>query len=189
MVSEPRPRRPADRCRTSRPPADLIETIRAAAHLDGDRLVIDDERAFRDTAIRDLAWTAAFSDDEATTAAAQWLVWEASQELGAPSASIQELYRRAAAARSSGFTVPAINLRAQTFDMARTMFERLRAPTSARSSSRSPAASRPTRSSARSTSRRPCLAGAIAADWRSPCSSRATTTSSTPRSTRPTPRR
>ena len=34
------------------------------------------------TAIRDLAWTAAFSTDEATTAAAQWIVWEASQALG-----------------------------------------------------------------------------------------------------------
>ena len=64
-------------------PADLLETIRPAAHLDGERLVIDDEPAFRQTAIRDLAWTAAFSTDEATTAAAQWLVWEASQALGA----------------------------------------------------------------------------------------------------------
>ena len=73
-------------------PADLLETIRPSAHLDGARLAIDDEATFRDTAIRDLAWTAAFSTDEATTAAAQWLVWEASQALGATSASIQELY-------------------------------------------------------------------------------------------------
>ena len=82
-------------------PADLLETIRPAAHLDGERLVIDDEAAFRSTAIRDLAWTAAFSDDDATTTAAQWLVWEASQELGASSASIQELY----AARGRGIRV------------------------------------------------------------------------------------
>ena len=73
--------------------------------------------------IRDLAWTAAFSDDEATTAAAQWLVWEASQELGARSASIQALYEARARGEVSGFTVPAINLRAQTFDMARTVYE------------------------------------------------------------------
>src|SRR5688500_20212290 len=62
-------------------PQNLIETIRPAAHLDGDRLVIDDERTFRDGTIRDLAWTAAFSTDDPTTEAAQWLVWEASQEL------------------------------------------------------------------------------------------------------------
>ena len=56
-------------------PGDLVAAIRASAHLDGDRLVIDDEGAFRAGAIRDLAWTAAFSTDEATAAAAHWLVW------------------------------------------------------------------------------------------------------------------
>ena len=104
-------------------PADLLAALRGTAHLDGDHLVIDDAAAFRDGAIRDLAWTAAFSTDEATTAAAQWLVWEASQALGARSASIQGLYEARARGEVSGFTVPAINLRAQTFDMARTVYE------------------------------------------------------------------
>ena len=49
-------------------PADLIETIRPAGRLDGDRLAIVDEPAFRDTAIQDLAWTAVFATDEATQA-------------------------------------------------------------------------------------------------------------------------
>src|SRR6185503_20612113 len=93
--------------------ADLLSTIRAAAHLEGDVLVVDDERAFRAGAIRDLAWTAAFSTDDVTTAAAQWIVWEASQALGAHSASIQELYAARGRGEVSGFTVPAINLRAQ----------------------------------------------------------------------------
>ncbi len=104
-------------------PRDLLGAIRASAHLDGDRLVIDDEDAFRAGAIRDLAWTAAFSTDEVTTAAAQWLVWEASQVLGARSASIQGLYDARARGEVHGFTVPAINIRAQTFDMARIVFE------------------------------------------------------------------
>ena len=104
-------------------PTDLLSTLAASAHLDGVRLVIDDEAAFRDKGIRDLAWTAAFSTDEATTLAAQWLIWEASQELGARSASIQALYDARASGEVSGFTVPAINLRAQTFDMARTVYE------------------------------------------------------------------
>ena len=92
-------------------PTDLLATLSGSAHLEGDRLVIDDEAAFRDAGIRDLAWTAAFSDDEATTASAQWLVWEASQALGARSASIQALYDARARGEVSGFTVPAINLR------------------------------------------------------------------------------
>ena len=49
-------------------PADLLTTLRGAAHLDRDLIVIDDDAVFRDTAIRDLAWTAAFSDDEAVIA-------------------------------------------------------------------------------------------------------------------------
>src|SRR6187397_613679 len=104
-------------------PADLLTALAGSAHLEGERIVIDDEAAFRSTAIRDLAWTAAFTTDEATTAAAQWLVWEASQALGARSASIQGLYDARARGEVAGFTVPAINIRAQTFDMARTIFE------------------------------------------------------------------
>ena len=112
------------RCLTSRPrPPTSSRGSPQSAHLDVDRLVIDDEAAFRDAGIRDLAWTAAFSTDEATTAAAQWLVWEASQALGARSASIQGLYEARARGEVHGFTVPAINIRAQTFDMARTVYE------------------------------------------------------------------
>ena len=104
-------------------PTELLAAIAGSVHLDGERLVIDDEGGFREAAIRELAWTAAFSTDDATTAAAQWLVWEASQALGARSASIQALYEARARGEVSGFTVPALNLRTQTFDMARTVYE------------------------------------------------------------------
>ncbi len=39
------------------------------------------------------------------------------------SASIQELYMARSRGEVSGFTVPAMNLRAQTFDMARVIYE------------------------------------------------------------------
>jgi len=87
------------------------------------RFVIDDVARLRADGIRDLAWTAAFADDPATVEAAQWIVWEAAQELGARSASIHDLYMARARGEVSGFTVPAINIRAQTFDMARIAFE------------------------------------------------------------------
>ena len=101
----------------------LVDLLAGVARLDGDRLAIDDAVAFRDRTIRDLAWTSAFSEDEATVEVARWLIWEASQELGARSASIHELYLARGRGEVHGFTVPAINLRAQTFDMARTVFE------------------------------------------------------------------
>jgi fructose/tagatose bisphosphate aldolase len=149
-------------------PADLLTTIGAAAHLDGDRLVIDDERAFRDTVIRDLAWTAAFSTDDATTEATQWIVWEASQALGAPSASIHDLYMARGRGEVSGFTVPAVNIRAQTFDMARTVFD------AAQSADVGAVILEIARSEQTYTYQRPVdyatsvLAGAIAANWRQP---------------------
>src|SRR5205085_8437376 len=64
-----------------------------------------------------------FATDEATVAAAQWLIHEAARELGAHSASIHELYMARSRGNVHGFTVPAINLRVQTFDMARTVYE------------------------------------------------------------------
>jgi fructose/tagatose bisphosphate aldolase len=149
-------------------PADLLARLATCAHLDGERLVVDDETVFRDAGIRDIAWTAAFSMDEATIAAAQWLVWEASQGLGAPSASIQGLYEARARGEVSGFTVPAINLRTQTFDMARTVFE------AAAAADVGAVILELARSEQTYTFQRPIdyatavLAGAVAAGWRGP---------------------
>jgi fructose/tagatose bisphosphate aldolase len=149
-------------------PADLLARIAPSAHLEGERLVIDEEAAFRAAGIRDLAWTAAFSTDEATTAAAQWLVWEASQALGARSASIQGLYDARSRGEVHGFTVPAINIRAQTFDMARTVFE------AAEAADVGAVILELARSEQTYTFQRPIdyatavLAGAIAAGWRHP---------------------
>lgn len=104
-------------------PADLLSHLSGIAHVADDQLMIDDAARFRSEAAADLAWTAAFADDDATAEAARWIVWEASQALGVLSASIQELYMARSRGEVSGFTVPAMNLRAQTFDMARTIYE------------------------------------------------------------------
>jgi fructose/tagatose bisphosphate aldolase len=147
---------------------DLISRLGAAAHVTGDHLVIDDEVAFRGDVIRDLAWTAAFATDEPTIAAAQWLVREAARELGALSASIHELYMARARGEVHGFTVPAINIRAQTFDMARTVYE------TANAAGVGAVILELARSEQTYTFQRPAdyatavLAGAIAAGWRGP---------------------
>ncbi|CAN5265295.1 class II fructose-bisphosphate aldolase [soil metagenome] len=100
---------------------DLLRALAGMASVDADRLSVDDEPAFRRHGIRELAWTAAFSDDADTVSAARWLVWEASQQLGAPSCSIHDLYMARGRGEVSGFTVPAVNLRTQVFDMAAAM--------------------------------------------------------------------
>jgi fructose/tagatose bisphosphate aldolase len=147
---------------------DLLANLAGIAHLDGDRLVIDDEARFRSQGAADLAWTAAFTADEATAEAVRWIVWEASQALGAHSASIQELYMARARGEISGFTVPAVNIRAQTFDMARTFYE-----TAARADVGA-VIFELARSEQTYTFQRPMdyatsiLAGAIAAGWKAP---------------------
>lgn len=97
---------------------ELRSFLDGIAHVDGDRLAIDDEAAFRETGIKDVAWTATFSEDQGIVDAARWIVWEASQELGCPSASIYELYKARSRDDYSGWTQPAINLRTQVLDMA-----------------------------------------------------------------------
>ncbi len=149
-------------------PAALLELLRGTAHVDGERLVIDDERAFRDRGIRDVAWSATFSEDPATVEAARWIVWEAAQELGIRSASIHELYMARGRGEVGGFTVPAMNLRTQVFDMARTVYE------TALRHGVGPLILELARSEQEYTFQRPgeyitsCLAGAIAAGWADP---------------------
>ena len=148
--------------------SELLGRLEGIVRIENGRLVIVAEDRFRDGGIRDLAWTAAFSEDEATVAAAQWLVWEASQELGARSASIHELYMARARGEVHGFTVPAINIRAQTFDMARTVFE------TAAAADCGAVILELARSEQTYTFQRPIdyatsvLAGAIAAGWQAP---------------------
>ena len=147
---------------------DLLSRLSGILHVHDGKLEIADAARLRADGIRDLAWTAAFGEDPATVEAAQWVVWEAAQALGARSASIHELYMARARGEVSGFTVPAINLRAQTFDMARIAFE------TATTYDVSAVILELARSEQTYTFQRPIdyatavLAGAIAAGWRGP---------------------
>jgi fructose-bisphosphate aldolase, class II len=148
--------------------ADLLSRLSGIAHVHEGALEIVDVARLRADGIRDLAWTAAFTEDPATAEAAQWIVWEAAQQLGARSASIHALYAARARGEVGGFTVPAINIRAQTFDMARIAFE------SATTRDVGAVILELARSEQTYTYQRPIdyatavLAGAIAAHWQGP---------------------
>jgi fructose/tagatose bisphosphate aldolase len=148
--------------------AELLRNLEGVVHLEGGELVVDDEARLRGDGIRDLAWTAAFGEDPGAVEAAQWLVWQASQALGARSASIHELYMARGRGEVHGFTVPAINIRTQTFDKARVAFE------TAAAADVGAVILELARSEQTYTFQRPidyataCLAGAIAAGWQGP---------------------
>ena len=112
--------------------ADLIAHLAGIAHLDGDRLVVDDVARFRDRAAATSPGRPRSPRTTPTVEAARWIVWEASQALGARSAASTSLYVARGRGEVHGFTVPAINIRAQTFDMARTFYETAEPGTSAR---------------------------------------------------------
>ena len=103
---------------------ELFDRISAGARLEGDRLIVHQPKRFRSEVIDELVFDAVFNDDEGLRDAARWLIWEASQALGCPSASIHELYM----ARGRGefeptrFTVPAINVRASAYLTAQQAF-------------------------------------------------------------------
>lgn len=108
---------------TAETPAALLDRLRGSSVIAGDRLVVRDEATLR-AAVDDLAMDAAFNPDEGLRDAARWLIWSAAQALGCGAASIHDFYmaRGMGAFSATGFTVPAINVRATTYLTARQAF-------------------------------------------------------------------
>src|SRR5690606_1058267 len=72
--------------------------------------------------IDQLVYSAVFGSDDVKSAA-RWLIWETSQALGCPAASIHEYYMAGGQNKWSNRTTPAINVRGMTYDVARTIFQ------------------------------------------------------------------
>jgi fructose/tagatose bisphosphate aldolase len=109
---------------TSASAPELLAGLEGIARIKGSRLLIDDAPRLRDEAIDQLVEDAVFNADDAVRDAARWLIWSASQALGCGSASIHELYmgRGRGEFPATSFTVPAINVRASAFLVARQAF-------------------------------------------------------------------
>ena len=103
---------------------DLRERLSGVADIGPAGLAVHDEAAIRGPLMDDLAFEAVFNADAAMRDAARWVIWSASQALGCGSASIHELYRARGRGEvpATGFTVPAINVRAAAYLTARQAF-------------------------------------------------------------------
>lgn len=105
-------------------PADLLQALKGSLHVAADgSLTVVNADLLRTSGAAIIAWSAAFSTDEATVKSAQWLARAAAAASAVYSASIAPLYAARAAGAYEGLSVPAINLRSQVFDMARTALE------------------------------------------------------------------
>ena len=139
----------------------------SAVSIHDGHVTVSREAALASPAMDSLARAAVFGDAEERDHA-RWLIWELGQAVSVQPASIHELYMARGRGEVHGFTVPAINLRAQTFDMARTVFE------TAQSADVGAVIFEIARSEQTYTFQRPIdfatsvLAGAIAANWHGP---------------------
>jgi fructose/tagatose bisphosphate aldolase len=100
----------------------------AAAELFGGAVTVQDGRVavVREEALASehmdaLARQAVFGDDREREWA-RWVIWEVGQQVGVRPASIHDLYMARGRGETRGFTVPAINVRAATYDTARAIF-------------------------------------------------------------------
>ena len=89
--------------------------------VDGGRVTVKREAALASPKMDELVRTAVFGDSVAKDDA-RWLIWELGQAVGVRPSSIHELYLARGKGKIHGFTVPAINVRAMTYDTARAIF-------------------------------------------------------------------
>jgi fructose/tagatose bisphosphate aldolase len=105
---------------------EMIDAIRPAATVLSDRVSVTNAAALSGDLIDGLAWTAAFGGDAELRGTARWIVRSLAASAGIRLASIHDLYLAMGRSEASGFTVPAINIRAMTYDSARAVIRSAR---------------------------------------------------------------
>lgn len=105
---------------------EMLGEFKGVFTLEGENLRIDDENRFRNEGTGKLIWNAVFNENEVMRDTARWIIWEGSILMGCPSSSINDLYMLRVNDEWKDMTVPAINIRGLTFDVARQIFKVLK---------------------------------------------------------------
>jgi fructose/tagatose bisphosphate aldolase len=102
-----------------------VETLSAlfgdAVSVSDGRLTVSRPEALASSGMDALARAAVFGDPEEREYA-RWMIWELGQAVGVQPASINDLYLARGRGEVHGFTVPAINVRGDAYDTARSIF-------------------------------------------------------------------
>jgi len=101
---------------------DLITKLGNTIDIKENGIGVKDKNDLKNSAIDELVRTAVFADAE-TKKLASYLIWESGIDLGIISASIHDLYMAAGRGEYANRTVPAINIRGLTYDVARAIFK------------------------------------------------------------------
>ena len=102
---------------------DLINRDRAVYEIaDGGGIVLKSPQKFIAQTLDLLVWNAVFGVNDEVRNTARWIIRRAGLELGVIPSSIQGLYEARGRKEVGGFTVPAINVRGLSYDVARAVF-------------------------------------------------------------------
>jgi fructose/tagatose bisphosphate aldolase len=100
----------------------LLERLEGTVSVEAGVVRVIDQGWLRGKPIDDIIQAAVFGPPQ-EQAVARWLVWQLGQALGVLPSSIHQLYiARGRGETPNDFSVPAMNLRAMTYDMARAVF-------------------------------------------------------------------
>lgn len=100
----------------------LKKGLDGVLEISGNDVRILDDGKLWSSAIDDLIFSAVFSSQPEIRETARWLIRRSGAALGIYSTSIQPLYEAMGRKEVSGFTVPAINIRTMTYDVAQAVF-------------------------------------------------------------------
>ncbi|MBI5198766.1 MAG: class II fructose-bisphosphate aldolase [Nitrospirae bacterium] len=100
----------------------MIDVKKFINVIDG-RIRVTDRNFLRES-IDNLIYRAVFSQDDSEKTGLYKIILEAAKESGIYPSSIEKFYEDIGKGRYSGFTVPAINIRGLTYDVARTIFRK-----------------------------------------------------------------
>ncbi|NUO09926.1 MAG: class II fructose-bisphosphate aldolase [Candidatus Brocadia sp.] len=102
---------------------DLVNDLKGVIDIQRNGAVnIINKDLLKNKKIDTIVYNAVFNKESALKDAARWLIRSAGSRLGVVSSSIQSLYEAMGKKEYKGFTVPAINIRGLTYDVARSIF-------------------------------------------------------------------
>jgi len=101
---------------------DLIKKLSSIIDIEDSSVHVKDKNSLKHSAIDELVRTAVFGDPQSKEIAS-FLIWESGIDLGIKSSSIHDLYMAAGRGEYANRTVPAINIRGLTYDVARAIFK------------------------------------------------------------------
>jgi fructose/tagatose bisphosphate aldolase len=105
----------------------MVDAVKPAATVLSDRVSVTTAGAASADLVDRLVWTSVFGEDAELRGTGRWILRSLAAAAGIRPASIHDLYLAMGRGEAAGFTVPAINVRAMTYDTARAVIRAAKA--------------------------------------------------------------